>query len=487
MAGRRRGGGGRYAGTAMERTPTPPLAPGVRDRLEDYARGFRPLFQRIDQSLHARDYLHGLLLDGARKSVEPMARRLGVDDQALQQFVNQSPWDEASVLRAYRRRMADAFAEPGGTIVIDDTSIPKSGHHSVGVASQWCGLRQKRTNCQVAVSVHYRTASADYPLAVRLYLPESWTHDPDRLTAVGVPEDEQDLRPKWRIALDLLDTVLAEDLPAGLIVADGAYGECGAFRQGLEDRGVPYIVGLMGTEKVTTAPPVWIRPRPGRAHPRAHLDPAGAPPVAVRDLAATVRAEAVTWTTVTGPRTGQFAVVRVWPVPGYINGVPLADLDQGRVGQACWLLVQWQSDGKVVLALSNLPAATPLAEAVAGWKGRWDVECGYRQLKQELGFDHFEGRSWRGFHHHAAMTFLAYGFLALERARPAEPPPEDPWGPPPESAAEPSEGEPALGEGRRVGAASAASDAPSRRSSTRPRPASSVPAAATPSASLNTT
>ncbi len=192
-----------------------------------------------------------------------MARREGVDDQALEQFVNQSPWDQAAVLRAYRRRMADAFAEPGGTIVIDDTSIPKTGRHSVGVASQWCGLRQKRTNCQVAVSLHYRTATADYPLALRLYLPESWTRDPDRLTTVGVPEDERDLRPKWRIALDLLDTVLAEDLPAGLIVADGAYGECGAFRQGLEDRGVRYIVGLMGTEKVTTAPPVWIRPRPG--------------------------------------------------------------------------------------------------------------------------------------------------------------------------------------------------------------------------------
>jgi SRSO17 transposase len=421
----------------MARTVTPEADPRMWDRLQDYARSFRPHFQRIDQSLHARDYLHGLLLDGERKSIEPMARRLGVDDQALQQFVNQSPWDAPAVLRAYRQRMAEAFAEPGGTVIIDDTSLPKTGRHSVGVAPQWCGRLQKRTNCQVAVSLHYRTPTADYPLALRLYLPESWARDPDRLEAVGVPAEERDLRPKWRIALELLDTVLAEHLPVGLVTADGAYGECGAFRQGLEARGLRYVVGAMGTEKVTLAPPRWIRPQHRRAHPRAQLDSDGPLPVALRDVAATLVPETVTWIAGSGPRTGQFAACRVWPVPGYINGVPLEDLDQGWVGSACWLLVQWQSDGKVVLALSNLPEVTPLAEAVAGWKGRWDVESGYRSLKHELGFDQFEGRSWRGFHHHTVLTFLAYGFLVLERARPAEPPLEDPWGSPPESAAEP--------------------------------------------------
>jgi SRSO17 transposase len=372
-----------------------------------------------------------LLLDGERKSVEPMARRLGVDDQALQQFINQSPWDDQAVLQVYRRQMAAAFAEPGGTIVIDDTSIPKTGRHSVGVATQWCGLRQQRTNCQVAVSLHYRTAAADYPLALRLYLPKSWTDNPDRLAMVGVPQDRRDPRPKWQIALELLDTVLAEDLPVGLVAADGAYGECVAFRQGLEARGLRYIVGLMGTEQVTTAPPVWIPPQHRRGeHPRAQLDVATSPPVAVKDLAGTLEPEAVIWTTVGGPRTGQFAAVRVWPVPGYVNGVPLDDLERGAVGQAHWLLVHWQPNGEIDLALSNLPADTPLTVLVAGWRGRWDIECGYRQLKHELGFDHFEGRSWRGFHHHAVMTFLAYGFLALERARPPEPPVDDPWGPP---------------------------------------------------------
>lgn len=439
----------------MERTVIPTLPPGVWHRLDDYARSFRFYFQRIDQSLHARAYLQGLLLDGERKSVEPMARRLGVDDQALQQFINQSPWDDQAVLRVYRQHMAAAFAEPGGTIAIDDTSIPKTGRHSVGVATQWCGLRQKRTNCQVAVSLHYRTATADYPLALRLYLPQVWTSDPERLDTAGVPPDERDLRPKWQIALDLLDTALAEELPVGLVTADGAYGECGAFRQGLEARGLHYIVGLMGTEQVTTVPPCWIPPRRHRGdRPRAQLDVDASPPVAVRVLAATLEPETVTWTTVSGPRTGQFTAVRVWPVPGYTNGVPLDDLERGAVGSAHWLLVHWQPDGKISLALSNLPADTPLAVLVAGWRGRWDIECGYRQLKHELGFDHFEGRSWRGFHHHAVMTFLAYGFLALERARPAEPPVEDPWGPPASDAQDghaPSAPDVPVGEARRAG------------------------------------
>lgn len=479
----------------MERTVTPTLDAGAWDRLQAYALRFRRAFRRIDRSHHADDYLRGLLLDGERKSVEPMARRLGVDDQALQQFVNQSPWDEQAVLGVYRRHMAAAFAEPGGTIVIDDTSIPKSGHHSVGVAPQWCGLRQKRTNCQVAVSLHYRTATADYPLALRLYLPERWTSDPERLDSVGVPVEERDPRPKWQIALELLDTVLAEDLPVGLVTADGAYGECVAFRQELEDRGLAYSVGLMGTEQVTTVPPGWIPPRYRRGdRPRAQLDVAASPPIAVRELAATLEPATVTWTTVGGRRTGQFAAVRVWPVPGYVNGVPLDDLKRGGVGAAHWLLVQWQTDGKMALALSNLPEDTPLPELVAGWRGRWDIECGYRQLKHELGFDHFEGRSWRGFHHHAVMTFLAYGFLALERARSAEPPPENPWEPPAMSAPEPAASatpatprEPASGEGRRVDAALAASDAPCSSSSPHHRGASGVSTVALPSASLDST
>src|ERR687887_1876499 len=176
----------------MGRTVTPELDPEVLERLHAYAREFRPLFQRIDQYLHGRTYLHGLLLDGERKSFEPLSRRVpGGDEQALQQFVNQSPWDPAPVLAAYRARMAAAFAAPDGLIVLDDTGFPKQGKHSVGVARQYSGTLGKRANCQVAVSLHCAAPAADYPLALRLYLPEAWAGDPMRLDRARVPADQR--------------------------------------------------------------------------------------------------------------------------------------------------------------------------------------------------------------------------------------------------------------------------------------------------------
>src|SRR5687767_6692789 len=154
----------------------PSWTPEVLERLHAYAREFRPLFGRIDRYLHGRTYLHGLLLDGERKSIEPLSRRVpGGDEQALQQFVNQSPWEAAPVLRSYRARLAAACADGDGLIVVDDTSFPKQGKHSVGVARQYCGALGKTANCQVAVSLHYAGREGDYPLALRLYLPDSWT------------------------------------------------------------------------------------------------------------------------------------------------------------------------------------------------------------------------------------------------------------------------------------------------------------------------
>src|SRR5918999_2655317 len=192
----------------MGRTITPELDGDVLERLHAYAREYRPLFQRIDQYLHGRTYLHGLLLDGERKSIEPLSRRVpGGDEQALQQFVNQSPWEAAPVLRAYRARLAAAFAGPDGLLVVDDTSFPKQGRHSVGVARQYCGALGKAANCQVAVSLHYAGREGDYPLALRLFLPEAWTADPERLGRGRVPVEARAAKAKWQLALDLLDEV----------------------------------------------------------------------------------------------------------------------------------------------------------------------------------------------------------------------------------------------------------------------------------------
>jgi SRSO17 transposase len=406
----------------MSRTVTPELAPDVLERLHAYALEYRALFPRSDQFRQGRIYLHGLLLDGERKSIEPLSRRVpDGDEQRLQQFVNQSPWDPAPVLQAYRARLAAAFASPDGLIVLDDTGFPKQGRHSVGVARQYSGTLGKRGNCQVAVSLHYATAAADYPLALRLYLPEGWAADPERLDRARVPAGERAFKTKWQIALDLLDAVRAEGLPHRLVVADAGYGAVGEFRAGLEARRERYIVGLLGEELGFAEPPRWALREPkgsrGRPPTRAHLADDAPRPVAVKALAERLERTTVRWREGTkGWLEAEFAWVRVWVGHRWERGRPAAAIPDPEAS-ARWLLVEWRRDGTIKYALSNLPPETTIEQAVLWWKERWQVERGYLQLKDELGLDHFEGRSWPGFHHHAALTFLAYGFLALERRR----------------------------------------------------------------------
>jgi SRSO17 transposase len=269
--------------------------------------------------------------------------------------------------------------------------------------------------------LHYANGEDDYPLAPRLYLPEVWTNDPERLTKARVPEGERGFRPKWQIALDLLDTVRDEGVPHAAVVADAGYGTVGAFRAGLEARGERYLVGLSGEEAVFVAPPHGVAAVPkgprGRPPTRASLAEDAPRPVSVRTLATTLPHTPLSWRTGTkSALAAEFAWVRVWIAHDWQRGVPV-DEPVPAEEAARWLLVEWRTDGTIKYALSNLPAEPPIQQAVAWWKERWQVEQGYRQLKREVGLDHFEGRSWTGFHHHAAMTFLAYGFLALERHR----------------------------------------------------------------------
>lgn len=422
----------------MGRTVTPELEAEVVERLWAYALEFRPLFPRSDQFRQGRIYLHGLLLDGERKSIEPLSRRVpGGNEQSLQQFVNQSPWDEAPILTAYRARMAAAFATDAGAIVIDDTGFPKQGKQSVGVARQYSGTLGKTGNCQVATSLHYASTQGEYPLALRLYLPEKWTSDLERLEQARVPPAERAFKTKWEIALDLLDEVRAEDLPHGVVLADAGYGVVTEFRDGLDERQEAYIVGLHGDEVVLIEPPRWVphvsKGKRGRPSTRAYLAEDGPRPVAIRTLAASLERTTIRWREgLKGKLEADFAWVQVWPAHRWGNGVPADDIPDATE-TARWLLVEWRKDGTIKYALSNLPPDTTIEQAVRWWKERWQVERGYEQLKGELGLDHFEGRSWPGFHHHVAMTFLAYGFLALERRRTQDtqdlgspPHPEDP-------------------------------------------------------------
>src|SRR3954447_24435219 len=417
----------------MNRTYTPELNPDVLDRLADYASAFRDDFNRPRQAAWCGVYLRGLIQDGDRKSAEPMAARVPMPeglavsdpDQALQQFLGQSTWDERAVLKRYRATMAAKFADPAGIFVIDDTTFPKQGEHSVGVQRQYCGALGKKANCQCAVSVHYVSPKGHYPLDMRLYLPESWLGDEERLDRARVPEDQRRSLTKGEIALELLDRVRGEGLPGGLVVADSGYGVSGPFRDGLAERGLHYIVGVTDEMVVFTEEPRWVAPaaatcrRPHKPHPPAGRPPQkrhrlaeGSPrPVSLKELAATAPRRKVTWREGTkGPMWGRFAWLRVWPGQGWATG-------QCAGAGPIWLLIEEQADGKLKYAFSNLPADTSRLRAVRLWRSRWPVELGYQQMKEELGLDHHEGRSWRGFHHHACLVMLAFGFLTLERRR----------------------------------------------------------------------
>src|SRR3954451_13525370 len=316
----------------MKRTYTPELKSDVLDRLAAYAASFRDDFNRPRQAAWCGVYLRRLIQDGDRKSLEPMAARVplpeGLDvsdpDQALQQFLGQSTWDERAVLRRYRAAMAAKFADPAGIFVIDDTTFPKQGKHSVGVQRQYCGALGKRANCQCAVSVHYVSPKGHYPLDMRLYLPESWPGDPERLDKAKVPEDQRRSLTKGEIALELLDRVRAEGLPGGLVVADSGYGVSGPFRDGLAQRGLHYIVGVTDEMVVFTEEPTWDEPKAGtggRPQRRRRLADGSPRPVSLKDLAARPPRRKVTWREGTeGPMSGLFACLRVRPAGGWAPG-----------------------------------------------------------------------------------------------------------------------------------------------------------------------
>jgi SRSO17 transposase len=413
----------------MNKTYTPELTPDVLLRLRGYADRFQDLFRYDAQFAWSGVYLRGLLEDGERKSIEPMAARvprpmdlLDIKDpeQALQQFVNQSPWDEQKVCKRYRSVMAQSLASPQGIFLIDDTGFPKQGKHSVGVQHQYCGQLGKKANCQVAVTVHYVGPEGHFPAALQLYLPKSWTSDPERMEAAGVPAEFRQERTKGQIALDLLDRVLGEKLlPGDVVVTDAGYGVSEDLREGLEQRQLYYIAGVTSEMVVFTEEPRWAWSGPtsrGRARRQPRLADDSPRPVSLKVLSERLPRRKVTWREGTkGKLSAKFAWVRVWPAHDWARG--------GCAGaDPIWLLIEEREDGTIQYAFSNLPANTRRIRAVRLWKSRWPVEQGYQQMKEELGLNHFEGRSWRGFHHHACLVMLAYGFLTLEQLREKEAP-----------------------------------------------------------------
>ena len=269
----------------MNRTFTPELDAGVLHRLEAYAAHFAEDFNRPRQRAWGGVYLAGLLQDGERKSIEPLSRRVALPaalagtqdpDQGLQQFVSQSTWDEQAVATRYRALLAASFADPAGVFVLDDTTFPKAGTHSVGVQRQYCGALGKKANCQAAVSLHYVGKEGHVPLGLRLFLPASWLEDHKRLDKAGVPETARQPLSKGEIALELLDAVRAEHvLPGQVVVGDSGYGVSGPLRAGLTTRGLHYVLGVTGEMVVFTQEPRWQAPGPSGGGTAAPTSPLG--------------------------------------------------------------------------------------------------------------------------------------------------------------------------------------------------------------------
>lgn len=396
----------------------------LRGELSEFVADVFASLPRRDQRRWGGCYLRGLMLDGRRKSIQPMAERLPDGNmQALQQFVNQSPWDPLPVRQRIAQRLTEAVTPE--VWVIDDVSFPKCGTRSVGVARQYCGALGKRANCQVAVSVHAATDTASCPLDWQLYLPREWTDDAARCRAAGVPEDVGH-REKWRLALDLLDTLADWKLAPPVIVADAGYGTSTSFRLGLEERGLHYVVALTGKE---VAHPEGVEPfQP----PCGGLGPPTLPryrtePCSLSRLAS---AESVGFSEVTwregskGPMTSRLTVLRVRPA----GKQALRAAQEAGGGRYQWdgvlpvrtVLVE-RPDGQAEpngYWITNLPTDTPIEDMVRWAKMRWRIEHDYRELKHGLGLDHFEGRTWRGWHHHVTLVTAAQAFLTLHRLHP---------------------------------------------------------------------
>jgi SRSO17 transposase len=384
-----------------------------RVRFEAYIEQLTSVIGHADRMVPLHDYCTGLLLPGERKSVEPMAAltapaRTAAKHQSLLHFVAIAPWSDEAVLTKVRR-MALPKIEALGAIeasIIDDTGFPKKGKHSVGVARQYCGQLGKQDNCQAVVSLSVANHHASLPIAHRLYLPESWANDPDRRKQAKVPEDIA-FKTKPQIALDKLRAAHAAGIPLGTVLADSGYGYDSQFREGITQLGLLYAVGIQSNVlmwKADTILPVQgpDGEKPSRPQLRAQQ-------ISAKELALSQPAEAwqdVTWRENGEAFTSRFARWRVRPVT--------------RAEQPAdeWLVIEWPADEDEPTKywLSTLAADISFEALVDRIKLRWRIERDYQELKQELGLGHYEGRGWRGLHHHITLCIAAYGFLIAERA-----------------------------------------------------------------------
>jgi SRSO17 transposase len=398
-------------------------AAAVRERLEAF--GAEMLAGAVNRPVQVANgglYLRGLIEQGPRKSLEPMCERLGeeADYQSLQQFIAVSPWDPAVVMRNVAERVLPAIGVQAW--VLDDTGFVKDGKHSPGVKRQYSGTLGKIGNCQLGVSLHAVGARGTLPLGWALYLPEEWCADTERRRKAKIPDDVV-FKTKPQLGVDLVERAVCRGLAAAPLLGDEAYGDNTALRERLHDAGREYVLAV-GAETAVYAPETTFAVPPRTADrgrppskPRADREPE-----AIKALIARLGRQAARTVSFRDgpdgrPMTSQFIFVRVRAahhVPGR-QGPPREER----------LIAEWPKGAERPLDywISNLPIDTPPERLARLARLRWKIELDYKQLKGELGLDHYEGRSWLGWHHHTAMVSAAHGFLTLERLRPNHPRP----------------------------------------------------------------
>lgn len=403
---------------------TPEQMSELEDQLAEFFEYCLEGMGRAERRAALSNYLQALLMSGERKTTLPMARCLCADDgeveamrQRLQQAVTVAGWDERELFRRIAVRV-DAELPGVEAFVIDDTGFPKKGRHSVGVQRQYSGTLGRIDNCQVAASLHLASEHGGACIGMRLALPKSWADDPERRREVGIP-DEVEHRTKNQLALDMLDDALSWGLEPLPVIADAGYGDSSAFRDGVAERGLHYVVRVTGTAVVwppgTCPRPPAPKPKGLRGRSRTKwVAPEGVEPVSIAKLAESLPSQqyrTITWREGTrGPQKRRFTAVRVRTAHRHRAGAP--------PGEEQWLLCAWsfKEQKPTAFYLSNLPPNTTRKRLVYLAKLRWRIERDYQEMKSELGLDHFEGRTWRGFHHHVALVAAAHAFLTLARA-----------------------------------------------------------------------
>jgi SRSO17 transposase len=364
-------------------------------------------------------YIAGLIGPGDRKSIQPMATRAGeIGYDQLHHFVASGVWDSGPLETALLKKADGLVGGDAAFLVIDDTALPKKGYHSVGVAPQYASSLGKTANCQSLVSVTLASHEVPVMVGLRLFLPESWTDDPDRMARAHVPKDKQIALTKPEIAIEEIDRVIASGTRFGCVLADAGYGSSGPFRQALSQRGLLWAVGLSRRQNVYPANVALIFPIAEAGRPRKYHVP-DQPPIAAEALLAGSKWQRVSWRRGTkGRLTCLFAACRIRVADGHKHRM-LDNRMQCMPGDEVWLVGERRSTGEQKYYVSNLPADTSLKRLAATIKARWICEQAHQQLKEELGLDHFEGRSWIGLHRHALMTMIAYAFLQSRRLKAA--------------------------------------------------------------------